>query len=153
MSSHVSCGTISLKWGTFILITPDLTGDLKWVSVLDNVSLYVFFSCLVLAPVGINRSMWRESSAVCLAKVWQSFTLRDPSGSKPNFRSCRECNSSQRQVIAAMTTLWALSRSLNKQAVRPGCKTGQASSRWTLPSAFQGWLWPNPKVLGHFLAK
>ena len=106
-------------------------GDLKWVSVLDDVSLYVlvFFPFLVLAPVGINRSIWREFSAVRFAKVRQSFTLRGPRGSKPNCRSCCECDGSQRPVIAAMATLWALSRSLDWEVVRPGCQTGQASSR------------------------
>ena len=86
---------------------------------------------------GLNRSWCRELVAVRYAKRLQIFILRVSSFSRPSWRSCRVCEASHRPVIAAMATLWALSRDRDWASVRLECQTGQAYSRCPLPSVFQ----------------
>ena len=128
--------------------------DLKWATVLETGALYTFVSFPFLGrnPVSWKRSLCLESLTVRSAKLRQILSLRSWSGSNPSWRSWPECDGSHRPVMAAMAIRCALSRSLAWLTVRPLCQTGQANSRWTLPSAFQKstkvcWSTPNDCIL------
>ena len=103
------------------------------------ISIYLLFLPPLILILGFNWNMsWcLESLAVLSPNLLQICCLRSSSRSKPNSRSCAECDRSQRPVIAAMATLWALSRDRDWATVRLECQTGQAYSSITLPSLCQ----------------
>ena len=116
------------------------TADLRYAAVLARGSQYLRLCLAFLSGASgarLNMSLWRDLVAVLVAKRREILVLLDSSRSKPRAWSCWVMEGSQKPTMAAIATLWDLSRLCFWALLMLECHTGHANSRWTLPSAFQ----------------
>ena len=109
-----------------------------------EVLVLVSWYCLVCLPcrpglmcAAMKMSWCRDFSAVDFANRRHIWTFLVASLQSPSSSSCWVREGVQCPTMAAIATLWHLSRALDWASVRLECHTGHPISRWTLPSAVQ----------------
>ena len=114
--------------------------DLLYAAVLAVGSRYLRLCLAFLSGASgpsLNMSLWRDPVAVLAVKRREIFVLLDSSPSKPRAWSCWVMEGSQKPTLAAIATLWDLSRLCFWALLMLEGHTGHTNSRWTLLSAFQ----------------